>query len=89
MSAALLTGHVQSPPHSQADLAVASGGVHQVDDKLVRLPGDHVFIHRDELVPRAESAVALGGGVLDNGADHNLFGDNGGISVIGRSQVAG
>lgn len=72
----VLTRHLHSPPHSQADLSVASGCVHQVYYILVWFPSNHIFIHRNELVSRSKPPIALGGSVLDYSANNNLFKDN-------------
>lgn len=72
----VLTRREHSPPHSQADLSVASGGVHQVYYIFVRFPSNHIFIHRNELVPGSQPPVALSGSVLYYGANNNLFKDN-------------
>lgn len=72
----VLTRREHSPPHSQADLSVASGGVHQVYYIFVRFPSNHIFIHRNELVPGSEPPIALSGSVLYYGANNNLFKDN-------------
>lgn len=72
----VLTRREHSPPHSQADLSVASGGVHQVYYIFVRFPSNHIFIHRNELVAGSKPPVALSGSVLYYGANNNLFKDN-------------
>ena len=68
-----LTWDQHPAPHSQADLPVAGGGVHQVDDVAVGLPRHHHFVHRDELISGPQPPVTLCRGVLDDGPDHDLL----------------
>lgn len=72
----VLTRHLHSPSHSQADLTIASGCVHQVYYVFVRFPSNHIFIHRNELIPGSKPPVALSGSVLYYSANDNLFKDN-------------
>lgn len=50
--------------------------MHQVYDILVRFPSNHIFIHRNELISRSKASISLGGSVLYDSANNNLFKDN-------------
>ena len=65
------------PVDGQADLAVAGGAVHQVDDVAVRLARYADPVHRHQLVPGPQAAILVGGTLLDDGPDQDLWVDRG------------
>jgi len=69
------TWYLDPPPHGQADLPVASGRVHQVNDVAVWFTSNHHLVHGDELVTRLQSAIPLGRGVLNDGPNDDLCED--------------